>query len=171
MINYSPGFADTLCCNLMRRDANSCLTMWCSAWLDCQWVEIGRTVRWAGGPGIRLAVTSAAVTAGALDPQICIWYAPAALTECVCVRVWVQQRIQVNLIQKQDLSLCMSTRPAVCLPEHQRSAPKSGQEQWEAGLNVCVCRYLLNTVILPCIELDIGVWILLTFFLLQWSCR
>ncbi|KAM7410040.1 hypothetical protein PAMA_001483 [Pampus argenteus] len=54
-----------------------------------------------------------------------MWHLESSAHSSPCVEQWDNaqptQRIQVNPIQKQDLSLCMSTRPAVCLPDCQRS--------------------------------------------------
>lgn len=119
---------------------NSCQTTGGLVWLDCQYIDYlnGSVSMWSGQ---QIVLQICDVTDGALDPKMHIWYVSY-------VAVCVQQRIQVNLIQKQDL--CMSSRPAVCLPHCQRSALRSWQEQWVSVEFSCFfCLFFSSTVCSP----------------------
>lgn len=66
----------------------------------------------------------------------------------VSVAVHVQQRIQVNLIQKQDLSVCMSTRPAVCLPKVSSEVTARTMREESFAVSKCVCVHFCQTLVL-----------------------
>lgn len=96
-------------------------------------------VQWTGGLDSRLVVRSA----------VCLEvHLTRRSVSDVSVAVHVQQRIQVNLIQKQDPSACMSTRPAVCLPKVSSEVTARTMREESFAVSKCVRAHFCQTLIL-----------------------